>query len=253
MIINSNDRGIVTAWLLPHPPVAVPEVGRGRENEISNTLKAMRNAADYIVRLETDAIILVSPHAPMSASRIMVNGGSGGGGNGGGNGGGRFRGGLSQFGAFGVSLEFEGDGDLSALICEESETVGIKTGASGGKMAASRAADKRGGMELDHGAVVPLYFIDEAIRKTGAARPKLIVISIAYLANADLYRFGKCIADAANKSEKSVAFIASGDLSHKLTADGPYGYDPAGPEFDRFLIDCISRHDISALDRKSVV
>ncbi|MBR4760632.1 MAG: AmmeMemoRadiSam system protein A, partial [Lachnospiraceae bacterium] len=36
-------------------------------------------------------------------------------------------------------------------------------------------------------------------------------------------------------------YIASGDLSHKLKDDGPYGFDPAGPEYDDRIMDVMGR------------
>ena len=36
------------AVLMPHPPVLLPEVGRGRESEIAATERAMRAAAEAV-------------------------------------------------------------------------------------------------------------------------------------------------------------------------------------------------------------
>lgn len=47
--------------------------------------------------------------------------------------------------------------------------------------------------------------------------------------------------------DKKYALIASGDLSHRLIADGPYGFHPHGPEFDKKLIDCLKNKDIKSL------
>lgn len=40
------------------------------------------------------------------------------------------------------------------------------------------------------------------------------------------------------------ALIASGDLSHCLKEDGPYGFNPDGPKFDKELIDSLEKKDI---------
>lgn len=45
-------------------------------------------------------------------------------------------------------------------------------------------------------------------------------------------------------SEKRVALIASGDLSHCLKEDGPYGFNPDSPKFDEALIDSLKKKDI---------
>ena len=37
-----------------------------------------------------------------------------------------------------------------------------------------------------------------------------------------------------------IALIASGDLSHCLRADGPYGFHPDGPKFDNVLIEALN-------------
>jgi len=46
------------------------------------------------------------------------------------------------------------------------------------------------------------------------------------------------------EKDKRHALIASGDLSHRLKEDGPYGFHPEGPKFDRRLIDLLKKKDI---------
>jgi len=41
-----------------------------------------------------------------------------------------------------------------------------------------------------------------------------------------------------------IALIASGDLSHCLREDGPYGFYPDGPKFDKTLIESLRKKDI---------
>jgi len=48
----------------------------------------------------------------------------------------------------------------------------------------------------------------------------------------DAYRtaaqFGQCIAKATNELGRRAVFVSSGDISHKLREDGPYGFAPEG-------------------------
>jgi len=44
-----------------------------------------------------------------------------------------------------------------------------------------------------------------------------------------------------------IALIASGDLSHCLKADGPYGFNPDGPKFDKALINALKKKDIETI------
>ena len=53
--------------------------------------------------------------------------------------------------------------------------------------------------------------------------------------------FGEAIADAAASLGRRVAFIASGDMSHRLTLGAPCGFDARGAEFDRWLMDTLRR------------
>lgn len=46
---------------------------------------------------------------------------------------------------------------------------------------------------------------------------------------------------------QKVAIIASGDTSHCLKEEGPYGFNPAGPEFDKALIEALKNKDIETI------
>lgn len=51
---------------------------------------------------------------------------------------------------------------------------------------------------------------------------------------------------ARQKLEKQkVALIGSGDLSHRLKEEGPYGFHPDGPKFDQELINSLKQKDIN--------
>ena len=49
---------------------------------------------------------------------------------------------------------------------------------------------------------------------------------------------------AIESQDKDVVIIASGDLSHRLKADGPYGYHPSGPELDKTITTLIAKGDV---------
>ena len=57
------------------------------------------------------------------------------------------------------------------------------------------------------------------------------------------YRLGECIARAVDKLGRRAVFVASGDLSHKLKADGPYGFAPEGPAFDEAVTQAMAAGD----------
>jgi len=49
------------------------------------------------------------------------------------------------------------------------------------------------------------------------------------------------------KNIKKLAWIASGDMSHRLKKDGPYGLHPSGPRFDKKFIKLLKKKDIGGI------
>jgi len=45
-------------------------------------------------------------------------------------------------------------------------------------------------------------------------------------------------------SKFKIGLIASGDMSHCLKTEGPYGFQPDGPKFDKSIIDYLQKKDI---------
>ena len=54
---------VEAAFAVPHPPLAVAGVGRGKEAAIASTLDAFKEVARRVKALDPDVVILSSPHA----------------------------------------------------------------------------------------------------------------------------------------------------------------------------------------------
>ncbi|MCR5627406.1 MAG: AmmeMemoRadiSam system protein A, partial [Lachnospiraceae bacterium] len=89
---------------------------------------------------------------------------------------------------------------------------------------------------LDHGVMVPLYFINKYYTNY-----KLVRIGLSGLSLEAHYHFGELIANAVQALGRSCVFVGSGDLSHCQKQDGPYGYKPEGPAYDEKLMDTMNR------------
>ena len=68
---------ILAAFMVPHPPMIVPEVGRGSEEQILETTRAYERVADEIAALGPDTLIITSPHSIMYADYFHISPGSG--------------------------------------------------------------------------------------------------------------------------------------------------------------------------------
>ena len=206
---------IVGAIIVPHPPLIVPAVGRGREREVQATIDAYRAAVRQAADWAPEVLIVASPHTVMYADYFHLSPGAGASGD------------MSAFGAPRTKLAAEYDVPLRDEVVRRAEAVHLPAGTLGEKNPA-----------LDHGVFLPLYFLREA----GVDCP-ILRVGLSGLSPIEHYRLGQCIAGAADQLGRRAVFVASGDLSHKLKDDGPYGYAPEGPVFDRQVTGAMAAGD----------
>ena len=100
------------------------------------------------------------------------------------------------------------------------------------------------GTPLDHGALVPLYFLWEA-----GWRGRVVVLGSSYLPDRDHVSYGRCVERAARALGRRVVFIGSANLSHRLSALAPSGYHPRAYEFDREIVSSLEDGDFARLSR----
>lgn len=206
---------IVGAFIVPHPPLIVPEVGKGEEKKIMATVNSYREVARRIAELKPDTIVLSSPHTIMYSDYFHISPGK------------SAKGDLRRFGAGSVKLQVEYDEEFVEALEAAAEKSGIEAGTLGEK-----------DPSLDHGTLVPLYFINEFLSDY-----KLVRIGLSGLSVAEHYGLGRAVAKTAEKLKRRVVFVASGDLSHKLKEDGPYGYSEEGVRFDREVTEAMREGD----------
>ena len=60
-------------YTMPHPPIVVPEVGRGEEKKIKSTSDAFDKVAEEIASLDIDTIIIVTPHGPVFSDAVAIS------------------------------------------------------------------------------------------------------------------------------------------------------------------------------------
>lgn len=208
---------IIKTYMVPHPPLIIPEIGEGGEEQIKNTTESYEHIAKEISELKPETIIISSPHTTMYGDYFHITNGT------------KVKGDLSTFNAPQISFEEE----LDNKLIDEIEKVSEKY-----KFPAGRTIET----ELDHGTMIPLYFIRKYYKEG-----KIIVLGPSFLPLIDNYMMGKIIKEAVNNLNKKVVFIASGDLSHKLQKYGPYGYAPEGVEYDKRIMDVCSKTNFNEL------
>ena len=189
------------AWLwsalMPHPPVLVPEIGNGRENEAAKTLDGVNQLITEIKHSKPDVLILLSPHQPYMPGGLFVNSAV------------IYNGTFAMFGVPEVKI------NAASYTNEMNNFCGCLTQNGIRFMTASH-----GNLTEDQGSLVPLYFM----KKAWGNLPFLIIASPIGLSPKEAYDLGKALAKY--QSVNRLALLASGDLSHRLTPDAPAGYEP---------------------------
>ncbi|KYH33519.1 AmmeMemoRadiSam system protein A [Neomoorella mulderi] len=211
---------------MPHPPVMVPEVGRGEVARITATVTAVKELAAKLAARRPEVVVIISPHGPVfrDAVGLWATG--------------QLKGDLAAFRAGEVKFTYRLDLELSRDIADAAREAGLPVAWL------DAAACRRYGLtpELDHGMMVPLYFL----RQAGIDTP-LVAMGMAFLQRQQLYTFGAALARAVAASPHRVLLVASGDLSHRLLPGAPAGYDPRGKDFDARVKELLAAVDVEGI------
>lgn len=202
--------------IMPHPPILVPFVGGERIKEAEKSQKALIEVAKKIKSLENelDAIVVITPHGAVSEVTVPVYTSH------------IFEGNFVSFGFPKPNFQYKGCPELAVALAKE----------------AAQFASRSPETVLDHGVLVPLYYLNEE-----KINLPILPIAIGILPLNKLFEFGKKIRTAAENLNKKIAVIASADMSHRLTEDAPSGYDPKGSEFDKKLFELVRNYDVKGI------
>jgi AmmeMemoRadiSam system protein A/AmmeMemoRadiSam system protein B len=218
---ENQTAAVVCAVLMPHAPILVPEVGGERGGAAQASCQAMREAAAYVMSFRPETLVLISPHSPRQPRAFGVWAGE------------RLQGSFAQFNAPRAQVSLPNDTQLAHAIVTEAKIRDLATW-----MIHDRT--------LDHGALVPLWFLAEA----GWAGP-IVVLSLNYPQDGGLGELGEAIAAAAHATHRRIAIVASGDMSHRLTPDAPCGFHHQAHQFDETFIRLVrdgDYHEIRNID-----
>lgn len=206
-------QNIVLGTIMPHPPILIPDIGKGRIKEAAASKKALENIAKKMMGLDFDTIIVITPHGEVGRASVPVYTGH------------IFEGSFSMFGMPKPIFNFKGDVELGLAIVKNSEL-------------ASSCPETL----LDHGALVPLYYP----QAMGMKKP-ILPVGIGFMPLTKLFEFGKSMAKTIKELGRKVVIIASADMSHRLTPDAPSGYSPKGREFDKQLVKLVEGYDVKGI------
>ncbi|MDO5134361.1 MAG: AmmeMemoRadiSam system protein A, partial [Eubacteriales bacterium] len=195
--------------------------GRGEEKKIQATTEAFEKAMAFAASRKPDTFIIASPHSVMYADYFHISPDT------------WAEGDFRQFRARDVRIRAGYDAELVHELCALCDRKAFPAGTMGER-----------DPKLDHGTMIPLYFLN---RHLDPSAYRIVRIGLSGLPLEDHYRLGQLIREAAERLGRRVFFIASGDLSHKLKEDGPYGFDENGPAYDDRIMDVMGRAQFDEL------
>jgi AmmeMemoRadiSam system protein A/AmmeMemoRadiSam system protein B len=187
----------------------VPEVGREAIVEVRSSIEAMADLTARVIRSGAETVVIISPHAPLEPDAFVAYDGP------------QLYADFANFRAPAATVHAQLDDELLHQITRIATEQNLKT-------------VRIRGFDLDHGTAVPLYFLQR-----NGWNGRVVALGYSFLPNEDHVRFGKCVRQAIEEVGRPVAFIASGDLSHRLKLEAPAGYNPEAHLFDEEVVDAI--------------
>ena len=203
---------LLGTYLFPHPPIIVEEIGRGGEKGAENTIVGVKKLAKDIKSKKPTTIIIITPHGPVFSDALSISCEE------------ILMGSFKNFGRKDLKFKFRNNRDIVNKIVRNAGKEGIAIAPIDKEF----ALDYNIETEIDHGTLVPLYFVNKEYEDY-----KLVHITYGLISPLELYRFGTILQEIVLDSKEEVVFIASGDLSHRLSNKGPYSYSPDGEVFDK--------------------
>ncbi len=212
----------VLGIIAPHPPIMLDAVGGRDAARTRDSVDAMTEAADALGRFGPDTVVVMSPHSPSVSDAFVIDTAE------------RYGGDLSRFGAPETALEYAGDPSFATSLIATLAGAGVPTIDRG-------SVARLGSGLLDHGVIVPMSFLDPE------GRWPIVSLSLSGLDMAAHRALGRAVARVADTLGLKVAFVASGDLSHRLSPDAPAGFAPGAERFDETVVELVEAGDLDGL------
>ena len=146
---------VLAAYAVPHPPLILPAIGAGREQEIAHTVAAYREVMRAAAELRPDTVVVISPHAAVYEDYFHISPGE------------HAEGNFAAFGHPAISVGVDYDEDFVRALAATAMDHDIPAGTLGERAAA-----------LDHATMIPLAFLSDYL---GNAPVKVVRIGVSGL------------------------------------------------------------------------
>lgn len=197
---------LVFAAVTPHPPLLLTSLQKEVGNKMDETKKALQNLEQQLYLSKPQVIIVISPHEGIFPDVFVVNAYT------------EFKATFEQFGDVVTNFKWQGSPDFASKISHVSNTHGFPL-----RLVSEPA--------LSYGASIPLSYLTGHLENF-----RIVPIGYSKLGTKEHLDFGELLKEIIMSSDKRVAVIASGDLSHHVNEKSTSGFRQEGKKFDEELI-----------------
>ena len=231
---------IVFACIAPHGGELIPLLSGPASAKAQASRAALTELGRRLAVAQPETIVIIEPHGLMVHGAISLLDST------------RVHGDVDSATApddlaHSFSMTFAVDKELNAAIASAGRASGVP-------IARARYFVNSVPLAINWTTLIPMWFLGPLF----SSPPKLVVAG-TWLWPSDapeadepgvtrdaLIGFGRAVRTAAAETGRRIAFIASTDLAHAHTADGPYGFHPAAAEREALLVEAVRAN---ALDR----
>ena len=218
---------LVYACIAPHGGEIIPMLS-GKESALySPTTEGMRTLAVQMRDARPDTIVIASPHNLRLQKHIGVVVSE-------------YSSGELPAGRKQIKLRARCDVALAMKIVAAAERLALPVVAANFGALEGPMSD----LAMDWGTLVPLWFL---LKEAGLKSRVVIVTPSRGIPLKQNFYFGKAVAEASEKADRRVAFVASADQAHAHLKKGPYGFNPKAKKYDRRVMKAIQRQKLGSI------
>ena len=212
---------ITLAGITPHSPLLLPEVHSVRLTILGATVKALDEMARNLYAAKIETIVLISEHPTRYKTAFSINVHD------------PYSIDLREFGITEYTRQYHPDlqliDTLQRHLRKNDQPFSLTTDNN-----------------LSFATATPLFYLATKLKKI-----RIIPITYSELDTKAHYKFGQIVHDVLMQSNKRIAVIAAGDMSHAMTEDSPAGFHASGEEYDQAVQHALmhnQNNDILSLD-----
>lgn len=203
---------LVYSAFVPHSPLLIPTIGKENLPLLSTTLATLGKVREHLYESKPDLVVFVSPHGELRDS-------------------------IQGFVAEHLTTDFKQFGDLTYVRTYPSSYFLLyQVKKKLRKIPFTLVTDE----QLDYGVGAPLVLLTDELRRF----PLLTALRVSTLDEFFHYRFGEAFGEEIAASDKRIAVIASGELSHSHSEES---LRESSKAFDHTVIQKIKQKDIEIL------